>query len=123
MARPRSRFDSEKSLGDLEHDSDLSHSSEDDKDSVVFGISGPRNWGVQDHFQPTLAVTNNFRPHAPAATKRKREARRYIMGFADPTRAPRRLSCDGFSAPTRNREQQREAKARAARDRLSLIHI
>ena len=41
------------------------------------------------------------------------------MGFADPTRAPRRLSCDGFSAPTRNREQQREAKARAARDRAA----
>ena len=35
MARPRSRFDSEKSLGDLEHDSDLSHSSEGDKDSVA----------------------------------------------------------------------------------------
>ena len=52
MARPRSRFDSEKSLGDLEHDSDLSHSSEDDKDSVVFGISGPRNWGVQELSSP-----------------------------------------------------------------------
>ena len=41
------------------------------------------------------------------------------MGFADPTRAPRRTSCDGFSAPTRNRVQQREAKARAARDRAA----
>ena len=41
------------------------------------------------------------------------------MGFADPTRAPRRTSCDGFSAPTRNRVQQREANVRAARDRAA----